>query len=103
MIKPETLSQICQRAIALIEEKGWRQGVRLDSQTRLCAGEALKKARTELDLPVGLGEVFDAVMADGDCPITLWNDRRGRTKEEVIERLQSKVLPNEESSRSPSD
>ena len=87
-------SRLLLRAAALIEERGWCQGAYFSGE-RLCAMGALHMASG--------GRIGDAFTAVGSVAIERlwkklptvipdWNDRPGRTKEEVVAKLRAVAL-----------
>jgi len=71
----------------IIRERGWCQGVSTDIHGRHCLWGAVQEA-TQRDIPTAdkiLAQLREAV---GSNPI-IWNDRRGRTADEVIAVLES--------------
>lgn len=86
-------AQVLDQAADLLEQRGWIQG-RMYADEGLCAVGAIFSTARDLDVyrhaivafateigfeyPWGVGR---------PCPISAWNDRDGRTKEEVVDHL----------------
>lgn len=89
MVTSYTSTEI-EKAIEILEERGWNQGSRESSTGEVCLAEALLRAK-------GLGihiartfaaqwNLFKSYLGGSSC-IPEWNDDPSRTKEEVIDKL----------------
>jgi hypothetical protein len=89
MLSERALRAVAQRAIQLVEERGFRRGKR---GTGLCLGDAIAaadpKQKYRWTLWVRAESVICATTgmrhSSGKRLIPRWNDKPGRTKEEVI-------------------
>lgn len=96
---------IVRRAAEVIEKHGWVQGTAGDTEYGMCIRGAINFVEVqELDSPISTGSEYEfsewmdgigqfvelraahtlIARAGGRYLIPLWNDERGRTKEEVL-------------------
>lgn len=100
-MEPMKTSEVLDRAADLLERDGWCQGALHDSAGRMCAVGALRRAivvQVDLD-PSTLGQVDEVeeaarrrlmAVADprgwvGAGGVPDWNDREGRTFQDVLD------------------
>lgn len=86
--KPDPVAAILQKAADMIDRRGWCQGMGMDGMGRVCAVRAIGTV-------AGDNVVFasDALRRLEDHLnirfVSLWNDVKGRTKDEVVAALRA--------------
>jgi hypothetical protein len=87
-----TIPNVYQGTLALLEDRGWTQTQSVDEQGRLCLGEALHRAKKQIDPPVSTSTVFNkfvqrlrtaGIITEEYVGVVGWNDTTGRTYDEV--------------------
>jgi hypothetical protein len=76
-----------ENAATLLRERGWCQGRFHDSRGRSCAAGAIRVVTGDTDAELAARRALRRVV--GGEAIALWNDKIGRTAEEVITALES--------------
>lgn len=89
-------SEVVERAIEILDDKGWCQGTQVNRAGQVCVGEALAQASGAhlwnatwwVRLPGAQWRQFCRVRAEVTAiVVTRWNDQPGMTAEYVQERL----------------
>jgi len=77
-----------ERAVELLDERGWCQGTLVDSDGRMCALGAVGLAQKERGHPRSIGDtLYLGYLVDMTNGVASYNDAPGRTKEEVQDLL----------------
>lgn len=82
---PTKTQTLIDRAIELLGERGWCQNMSRDRFGRMCLVGSLLIAAKEMGEHDGFA--FDALRPIKIHEWTNWNDRPGRTKDQVVEKL----------------
>jgi hypothetical protein len=76
-----------QRAVHVIEQRGWHQGALEELNGELCIVAALCATRLE-----GVEAAYHELVNElGSSQLSDWNDAAGRTKDEVIAALRGRT------------
>jgi hypothetical protein len=76
-----------QRAADLIRKVGWCQNQPEDADGKVCASRAIRRVTRTRDARVENEWHAEDVITRG-CWLAMWNDRKGRTKRQVIDALE---------------
>lgn len=82
VVKDEPWRQVMREAAKIIQQRGWVQGIMEDPKGRVCMMGAILKTR---NIPSATGQAM--VILDRGGGGSWFNDRPGRTKEEVIAKM----------------
>jgi hypothetical protein len=76
-------------ALAILHKRGWCQGHRMDSHGRVCALGAIDQTKASPMLRHAASRALERLV--GYDEVAWWNDRGGRTFEEVVELFQRAI------------
>jgi hypothetical protein len=84
-IKSSTKAKILRDAATLIRERGWCRGSWEDNRQQICLAEAVYRAASFQRILTG--EDYPGLWMGLPCGMVVWNDTKGRTKAQVLRKL----------------